>query len=151
MIAPACPRAHSSVCSTSARVAFVSSVAWWRACSSSRAARDSASVISLEACCSASCVVLRASLLAAFIISARWRSLSWRYLSTSPWRSCSSRWRRETSSSVRRSCAAEAVCASRSIVSAISAAARIMCIASIRTACPVGSAPLWPAACSTRS
>ena len=76
MIAPACPRAHSSVCSTSARVAFVSSVAWWRACSSSRAARDSASVISLEACCSASCVVLRASLLAAFISSARWRSLS---------------------------------------------------------------------------
>ena len=36
-------RAHSSVCSTSARVAFVSSVAWWRACSSRRAPRASAS------------------------------------------------------------------------------------------------------------
>ena len=80
MIAPACPRAHSSVCSTSARVALVSSVAWWRACSSKRAARDSASEISCAACCSASCVVFRASLLAAFSISARWRSLSWRYL-----------------------------------------------------------------------
>ena len=32
----ACARAHSSVCSTSARAAFVSSVAWWRDCSSSR-------------------------------------------------------------------------------------------------------------------
>ena len=46
MIAPAWLRAHSSVCSTSARVAFVSSVAWCRACSTSRAARDSASATS---------------------------------------------------------------------------------------------------------
>ena len=38
MIAPACWRAHSSVCSTSARAEFVSSVAWWRACSSRRLA-----------------------------------------------------------------------------------------------------------------
>ena len=38
MIEFACARAHSSVPSTSARAAFVSSVAWWRACSRSRSA-----------------------------------------------------------------------------------------------------------------
>ena len=43
MTAVACARAHSSVCSTSARAEFVSSVAWWRDCSSSRLPRVSAS------------------------------------------------------------------------------------------------------------
>ena len=38
-----CARAHSSVCSTSARAEFVSSVAWWRDCSSNRLPRVSAS------------------------------------------------------------------------------------------------------------
>ena len=78
MITPACERAHSSVCSTSARAEFVSSVAWWRACSSSLAARDSASRTSSVACACASCVIWRDSALAAFNISVRWRSLSLR-------------------------------------------------------------------------
>ena len=40
--------------------------------------RASASATSCDASCWASCSVWRDSLLAAFIISARWRSLSWR-------------------------------------------------------------------------
>ena len=42
-IAAACARAHSSVCSTSARAELVSSVAWWRDCSSRRLPLASAS------------------------------------------------------------------------------------------------------------
>ena len=88
MIADAWARAHSSVCSTSARAAFVSSVAWWRDCSSSRVPRASASRSSWVASRFASASSSRASLRAAFSISARWRSLSWRKRSTSASRSC---------------------------------------------------------------
>ena len=75
-IAPACARAHSSVCSTSARAAFVNSVAWWRDCSSSRAPRASASRSSAVASRFEFASSSRDSALAAFTISLRWRSLS---------------------------------------------------------------------------
>ena len=74
----ACARAHSSVCSTSARAAFVSSVAWCRDCSRSRAPADSAS----RSSCADVAVRLRedlAGLVAGGVqISTRWRSVSWR-------------------------------------------------------------------------
>ena len=66
--------AHSSVCSTSARAAFVSSVAWWRACSSRRAPEASASRSSWAESRFVFVRISRASLRASFTTSMRWRS-----------------------------------------------------------------------------
>ena len=78
MTAVAWARAHSSVCSTSARAEFVSSVAWWRDCSSSRLPRVSASRCSRVASAFDFVRRSRDSAFAAFRISARWRSDSLR-------------------------------------------------------------------------
>ena len=139
MIAPPCARAHSSVCSTSARAAFVSSVAWWRDCSSSRAP------LGLRLAQLARRFARAPSRAARAPRSAR-RSASRCAGARSPGGSARPRPRAPAARAAAAdlllgapSCAAEAFWASRSSASANSAAARIRWSASMRTAWPVGS------------